>query len=140
MTSVVLVSLSALVLLSLFSLVRAVVHRDAKRDDLTAAATRALPPGARSVTAGFFGTTHAYVIADLAKDSAVVLASYSHGWGGTQWKEIPGTATPDARSFLSAGKDRILEVTVDPCHREREHCPQGGSTITVEVMAGGPKS
>lgn len=139
-TGVVVLGLVALVLSAAASLVDAVHDRDVRRDRLKASAERALPAGSLAVTTGFISTRTAYAIADLAAAPPEVLAGFGARWGEPDWHEIPDTATRVSRSYLSAGKDRILEVWVKPCMRHRDRCPRGGSTVTVEVGIGGPNS
>jgi hypothetical protein len=132
--------IALLVLMGLFSLTRAVVHRNVERDNLKAMASEALPDDAVAVTTGFLGATDAFAVGDVPTKVQAVLAALADRRGAAHWNEIPGTATATSRSYLSTGQDRILEVTVRPCQRHRPQCPAGGSTVTAEVSIGGPKS
>lgn len=139
-TSTVVLTLVLLVVYGAVALVLGILHRNAERDALKSAATKAMPQSAIEVRAGFNGSQTAYAIGDVPEVAAVVLSAFTADWGGTQWNEIPDTATSGSRSYLSAGQDRILEVKAGPCRKGRVHCPSGGSTVVVEVSVGGPKS
>lgn len=123
------------------SLVVAIVHRSSDREVFRRTANAALPPGATDIRTGTLTGTDAYAVGDLPLAPRRVIASYAGpGEAGISWVEIPGSADPLVRYYLSAGKDRLLTVTAASCQRSRTSCPSGGATVTAEVSIGGPNS
>ncbi len=138
---VLVVAVVGLVALSVTSLIRAVFERNSDRVVFVRAAIAALPAGVTGVSTGTLTGTDAYAVGDLPATPAQVVASYAGpGDAGISWVEIPGSAEPLVRYYLSTGKNRLLTVTAASCQRSRPRCPAGGSTVTTEVSVGGPNS
>jgi hypothetical protein len=111
-----------------------------ERGRLTHAARLAQPAGARHVVTGVYSSTAAYSLGDVAAPPEQVVPQLRAPSDAYDWQEIPGSATGTTRSYLSAAKDRLLDISVRPCGVTRTQCPAGGSTVTVTVSVGGPGS
>jgi hypothetical protein len=139
-TGLVLVAVLVMVGGSMVTLVKGALKVSNQRGTLKAWAVDAMPADARGVVSGNYGLTTAYAIGDVALTPTEVVSLFGPRWGGERWFEIPRSATPTSRSYLSKEQNRLLDVTAEPCVRTRPTCPPGGSTVTIEVAVGGPKS
>ena len=128
------------VLFAVFSLVYPAIHTHLVKQQLTAEAVAALPPGATVEDKGVVGSgsLDGYAVGLVELSPAKVLALSFVPGGSQGWvTPIPNCGQAE-RCWLSRAKDHILTMKVAPC--ERVDCPTGSSLVTTDVAPGGPKS
>ncbi|MCW2776796.1 MAG: hypothetical protein JWN17_521 [Frankiales bacterium] len=136
-----------LVLMSVASFVVKVHDRGVQRQALEDAAVKALPPGSHVELRGVYaeGAATGYATAFSTQPPKAVLAGL-HPAGREGWTPVPGTDTvagyTSSRAWLSASQKLLLTVDATSCASDRVPvgCPDGGSTLRVQVAPGGPKS